>query len=414
MHDFIENHQKNEIISLIVSTKINNILRPNQIQQLEEVIEKFDKDYKQGNMSRLSSDFKSALEEYGDVLSKICRTFNRESTIVQDFLKKMEDNGELQAMEKLETEWKEYKTALGKEYDQSENNLRMAIFESNELVTERINREYEEGLVSYTTALNDLADLTNKEFMMRNGLRLPNDTDSYGRRKTRQANERFYHYNPNQKLPRSIDWRKKGAVTPIKNQDQCGSCYAFAAVGALESYSKQKTGKLVDLSPQNVVDCTRQYGNFGCHGGFMVFQYAKENGIALESRYPYVAHEQNCKWQRAIASVKTENFAEIEPGDELALKHAVAKHGPVVVGISGSSRGFRFYKSGVFDGKRCGEINHAVLVVGYGRHRIHGDYWIVKNSWGPDWGKGGYIYMARNKGNMCHIASMASLPLDKN
>nr|AAT07057.1 cathepsin L-like cysteine proteinase [Brugia malayi] len=373
-----------------------------EIEQLKEVLGKFDKDYKQGNMTRLASDFRSALKEYGDGQQG-------ESTVVQEFLKKMEDNGEQRAMEKLESEWKDYVTALGKHYDQKETNFRMAIFESNELMTEKINKKYEQGLVSYTTALNDLADLTDEEFMVMNGLRLPNQTDLRGKR---QAN-RFYRYDPRERLPDLVDWRTKGAVTPVRNQGECGSCYAFATAAALEAYHKQMTGRLLDLSPQNIVDCTWDLGNKGCNGGYMptAFQYASRYGIAMESRYPYVGTEQRCRWQQNIAVVTDNGFNEIQPGDELALKHAVAKRGPVVVGISGSKRSFRFYKDGVYSEGNCGRPDHAVLVVGYGTDRSYGDYWIVKNSWGTDWGKDGYVYMARNRGNMCHIASAASFPI---
>uniref|UniRef100_A0AAF5PUT0 Cathepsin L-like n=1 Tax=Wuchereria bancrofti TaxID=6293 RepID=A0AAF5PUT0_WUCBA len=378
-----------------------------EIEQLKEVLGKFDKDYKQGNMTRLTSDFKSALKEYGDGF--LFDKKGDKSTVVQEFLKKMEDNGEVQAMEKLETEWKDYVTALGKHYDQKETNLRMAIFESNELMTERINKKYEQGLVSYTTALNDLADLTDEEFMVMNGLRQSNQTG----RGRRQAFNGFYKYNPNERLPNQVDWRKKGLVTSVKVQGECGSCYAFAAVAALEAYHKQKTGRLLDLSPQNIVDCTRNLGNKGCNGGtmFRAFKYASQKGIAMESKYPYIENEQRCKWRQSIAVAKDNGFNEIKPGDELGLKHAVAKRGPVAVGICGSKRSFRFYKDGVYSNEKCGRPDHGVLVVGYGTDRSHGDYWIVKNSWGNYWGKGGYAHMARNKGNMCHIASMASFPI---
>ncbi|CAG9531391.1 unnamed protein product [Cercopithifilaria johnstoni] len=274
-----------------------------------------------------------------------------------------------------------------------------------------MNREYDEGLVSYKTALNDLSDLTESEFLMMNGFRLSNVT---GKRRTRKASG-FYKYNETEKLPISVDWRKKGSVTPIRAQGECGSCYAFSAIGALEAYHKKKTGKLIDLSPQNIIDCTRVYGNRGCSGGYpiSVFRYAKRFRIAAESKYPYVfGAGKNCKWGKKKAVATTvKGFFVIESGDELALKHAIAKHGPVTAGISGSQSGFKLYKSGIYADKNCGRSSHAVLIVGYGSHKTLGDYWIIKNSWGTNWGINGYAYVARNKGNMCHIASVASFPI---
>uniref|UniRef100_A0A183GZH7 Cathepsin L-like n=1 Tax=Onchocerca flexuosa TaxID=387005 RepID=A0A183GZH7_9BILA len=397
-----------------------------QVQQLREVLGTFDQDYKHGNMTRLTTDFKRALKKYGDgfvftlILLHISRkerlhpvTFSQKSTVLQSFLKKMEDNGELRAIEKLETEWNDYVTVLGKHYDSNEANLRMAIFESNELMTEQTNRKYKQGLISYTNGLNHLADLTDEEFSMMNGLRFPNETHLHSRRQTRQATSQKYSYDPMETLPESVDWRKKGFVTRVKNQGVCGSCYAFAAIGALEAYQKKEKRKLVDLSIQNAVDCTWQLGNYGCRGGYMnpIFYYATKQGIALESKYPYVGTERSCKWKKEIAYATDRGYAVIERGDELALKHAVAKRGPVVVGINGSKRAFRFYRAGVYSSRNCGDLNHAVLVVGYGKHKKHGEYWIVKNSWGTDWGRKGYVYMARNQGNMCHIASLASIPI---
>ncbi|VBB32329.1 unnamed protein product, partial [Acanthocheilonema viteae] len=335
----------------------------------------------------------------------------KSSTVLQEFLKKMEENGDVQTMVKLETEWKDYKTSLGKHYDKSENNLRMAIFESNEILTEKINRKYKKGLLTYTTALNDLADLTESEFYLMNGLRFSNET---GKRHTRQLSGSLYQYNKTDKLPRSVDWRKRGYITSIRHQGECGSCYAFTAVAALEAHHKKKTGKLIDLSPQNIVDCTWKYGNRGCDGGLMnpAFHYAKLYGVMAESKYPYVSvARQTCNWNKKDVVATDKGYYFIQRGDELGLKHAVARRGPVAVGISGHQPSFRFYKSGVYGDNTCNVPTHAVLVVGYGTHKIHGDYWIIKNSWGTHWGKNGYGYLARNKGNMCHIATMASFPM---
>uniref|UniRef100_A0A915PHW4 Cathepsin L-like n=1 Tax=Setaria digitata TaxID=48799 RepID=A0A915PHW4_9BILA len=324
----------------------------------------------------------------------------------------MEKEGEVQAMQKLEAEWKDYKVALGRNYNSTENSYRMAIFESNELLTEKINREYDEGIVSYKTALNNLADLTDEEFKVMNGFKPFNETGFESRRQARQSG-RYYEYNRNDRLPDEFDWRNYGFVTPVKDQGECGSCYAFCAVAALETYNKRRNGQLIDLSPQQIVDCTRQLGNNGCDGGTMtrVFKYATQYAVASDERYPYVSSVGQCRWRRNMGVVTDRGYYVIRPGDELALKHAVAVYGPVAVGITGSLREFRFYKSGVFSHPNCRVPDHGVLVVGYGTDPRGGDYWIIKNSWGTGWGQDGYIYMARNRGDMCRITSMASFPM---
>uniref|UniRef100_A0A0R3RMW7 Pept_C1 domain-containing protein n=1 Tax=Elaeophora elaphi TaxID=1147741 RepID=A0A0R3RMW7_9BILA len=246
------------------------------------------------------------------------------------------------------------------------------------------------------------------------GLKLSNGTDFNRRRQTRQVHDQFYQYNPRENLPHAVDWRSRGYVTSVKDQGECASCYAFATAAALETYYKRKTGMLIDLSPQNIIDCTWSLGNNGCSGGFItkVFEYVAMNGITTESKYPYASiarHQCGCKKENAV--VITRGYYRILPGDELALKSAVAKFGPVVVGISGYQNGFKFYKSGVYADPECKTPNHAVLVVGYGTDPRYGDYWIIKNSWGARWGTNGYGYMARNRGNACHIATMASFPI---
>ncbi|VDN00040.1 unnamed protein product, partial [Onchocerca ochengi] len=149
---------------------------------------------------------------------------------------------------------------------------------------------------------------------------------------------------------------------------ECGSCYAFAAAAVLESYYKKKRGVLIDLSPQNIVDCSRDYGNKGCDGGTVhgSFEYAKDHGIAQESKYPYVEIEQRCKWKKDIGIVTVNDYVIIPQGDELALKHAVAKLGPIAAAVHRSQPDFKLYKSGIYSSSNCGEPNHAVLIVGYG------------------------------------------------
>ncbi|XP_023615071.1 cathepsin S isoform X3 [Myotis lucifugus] len=200
----------------------------------------------------------------------------------------------------------------------------------------------------------------------------------------------------------------------LADMGSCGACWAFSAVGALEAQLKLKTGKLVSLSAQNLVDCaTGKYGNKGCNGGFMTeaFQYIIDNnGIDSEASYPYKARDGKCQYDVKNRAATCSKYVELPFGSEEALKEAVANKGPVSVAIDASHSSFFLYRSGVYYDKACTlNVNHAVLVVGYGNSNGK-DYWLVKNSWGLHFGEQGYIRMARNSGNHCGIASYPSYP----
>tara|TARA_B110000971_G_scaffold207223_1_gene231229 strand:- start:279 stop:1247 length:969 start_codon:yes stop_codon:yes gene_type:complete len=218
-------------------------------------------------------------------------------------------------------------------------------------------------------------------------------------------------------IPKSIDWRSKNAVTHVKNQGQCGNCWAFSSTGSIEGAWAIKNHNLYNLSEQMLTDCSRNYGNNGCEGGLMdnAFKYIIDNGgLCTEKEYPYIGNDSICLQNQCNNVVKIKSYTDVKPNDETILKRAVAI-GPVSVAIQANVSSFRFYKSGVYQDPECGDqLDHGVLVVGYGTDQDL-DYWIVKNSWSPEWGDNGYIKILRNDANsdsgMCGIASQPSFPI---
>lgn len=212
------------------------------------------------------------------------------------------------------------------------------------------------------------------------------------------------------KFPTIKDWRKEGAITPVKNQLACGSCWSFASTGALEAHYFLKHNQSVTLSEQNLVDCVKE--NFGCEGGWMIpsFEYVRINGgINPEHIYPYQAVNSQCRYQSQYIAATCAGYQVIRSGDEQHMLEIVATKGPLAVAIEVNGN-FMNYKQGIYNDHSCGQsVNHAVLVVGYGTENGQ-DYWLVKNSWGMEWGDKGYIKMARNQQNQCGIASFAVYP----
>jgi len=301
--------------------------------------------------------------------------------------------------------WQVWKTGHNKKYgDEGEEKVRYAIWKDN---LQRI-VEHNKKSTSVFLAMNKFGDLTNTEYRARMlGFKSKKPSSSEG--STFLAPE-------NVELPAAVDWRPKGYVTPVKDQGQCGSCWAFSATGSLEGQHFRKTGKLVSLSEQNLVDCSRKFGNDGCDGGLMdyAFLYIKHNkGIDTEKSYPYKAEDDPCTFKRSTVGANDTGFVDIKSGSEAALKQAVATVGPISVGIDASHFSFQFYATGVYEEDDCSstELDHGVLAVGYGVSPQGKKYWLVKNSWNTDWGKQGYIWMARDYNNNCGIATQASYPL---
>jgi len=217
-------------------------------------------------------------------------------------------------------------------------------------------------------------------------------------------------------LPTSVDWRTQNAVTPIKDQGQCGSCWAFSTTGALEGIVAIKTGTLTSFSEQQLVDCSSSYGNEGCNGGLMdqAFQYiVDKKGLCSEASYPYKAVDGSCKTCTVVSGSNISGYQDVAANSESSLQAAVAGQ-PVSVAIEADTMVFQFYSGGILSDPSCGtQLDHGVLAVGYGTDSAGKAYWIVKNSWGNSWGEQGYIRLARNvsaKQGECGIAMQASFP----
>jgi cathepsin L len=313
----------------------------------------------------------------------------------------------LNSLTTLQEAWQSFKYQHNKEYSNvAEEARRQQIFSDNLKIIEKHNYLESLGLKSYKLGVNQFADLELKEFIsLMTGYR--NMT------KTRPGAATYLSPMIPFTLPDTVDWRKQGYVTPVKNQGSCGSCWAFSTTGSLEGQHFRKTGHLVSLSEQQLVDCSGDYGNMGCNGGLMdnAFEYIKDNGgIDTEESYPYEGRDGSCRYNPDNVGATVSGYVDVPP-TESKLQEAVANVGPVSVAIDAGHNSFQLYHSGVYDEPQCTQnLDHGVLAVGYGT--LAGkDYWLVKNSWGLGWGDNGYIMMSRNKKNQCGIALKASYPL---
>lgn len=209
--------------------------------------------------------------------------------------------------------------------------------------------------------------------------------------------------------PASVDWRTQGAVTPVGNQGQCSSSWAFSAVGAVEGAWQIAGNPLVSLSEQQLLDCSSRYGNNGCSGGTMdySFLYIISNGLTSDANYPYTAKQGTCQTNTIIASITS--FNDVSPNSPSALYTAVAQQ-PVSVAVDADPAIWQNYKGGVIS-RNCGtELNLGVLVVGYNSNS-NPAYWIVKNAFGQNWGENGYIRLAVVDGQgVCGVQMAPSYP----
>jgi C1A family cysteine protease len=268
-------------------------------------------------------------------------------------------------------------------------------------------RNHNMGKHSFSMSVNEFADMTWAEFhsKMTGYNRVDN---SY----LRSQNGPHEELTAEDLLP-EVDWRTKNAVTPVKNQQQCGSCWAFSAIGATEGAHAIATGNLTSLSEQQLVDCSGPQGNQGCQGGLMdqAFQYIITNGgVTSEDAYPYTGTQGTCNTNVKPAATIT-SFVDVTTNSETALLAAV-NLGPVSVAIEADQPCFQFYSGGILSDSSCGtQLDHGVLVVGYGTDATtKQDFWIIKNSWGASWGEQGYIRLVRGS-NECGLLTEPSYPV---
>nr|XP_023884001.1 zingipain-2-like [Quercus suber] len=295
----------------------------------------------------------------------------------------------------------------GRSYkDSAEKEKRFKIFKDN---VEYIDKFNNEGNRTFKLSANMFADLTNEEFVASHtGYKISTQPSS--------LKAKSLKYENLTEIPMTMDWREKGAVTSIKDQGRCGCCWAFSAVAAVEGITQIKTGNLISLSEQQLVDCAVE-GNQGCKGGWMdnAFRYIiKNQGLSTEEKYPYETMQGTCDHgKESIYAAQISAFEDLPSNNEKALLQAVANQ-PISIAIDGSGRNFHFYKSGVFM-EECGtRLTHAVTAIGYGTSADGTKYWLMKNSWGTRWGENGYMRIQRDTSapeGLCGLAKKASYPV---
>jgi len=304
-------------------------------------------------------------------------------------------------------EWKQFthfQDRFSKKYENIEElQSRFQIFRHNlrDIVIHNLDQTQ-----NFTMGVNQFTDLTPEEFKSQWVGGLKTEVGSYGCKTFTSGASG---------APATVDWRNKGAVTSVKDQGQCGSCWTFSATGAIEGAWAISMGQLVDLSEQELVDCATgvSYGSHGCNGGQMegAFKFVIAKGQCTLASYPYTAKEGTCQKCTAVAHISY--CSDVKPNDQVSMKAAVAQQ-PVAVAIEADTRYFQSYSGGILTSSSCGtSLDHGVLTVGYGEENGQ-KYWLVKNSWGTTWGDKGYVKIARsestNDPGICGIAMDPSFP----
>jgi hypothetical protein len=301
--------------------------------------------------------------------------------------------------------WNNWKHTYGKHYSiTTEEQYRYETFlENKHYIAHR------QPHVSHSLNLNEFADIGREEWSSR------------FTKSDKQSNIQWQPIPQPPVISLEVDWRDPNknpehmvAVNPVKNQQQCGSCWAFSTIASVETRWAIAKKQLVSLSEQELVDCSTSFGNNGCNGGLMdqAFQYIIANGgVCSEQSYPYTAADGTCQSSTCKSLATISNYNDVQPMNETQLLFA-SLGGTVSIAIEADSQDFQFYSGGVFNSPNCGtNLDHGVAIVGFGHDSQSGlDYWIVRNSWGPSWGEQGYIRIVRGQ-NMCGLAQVPSYPI---
>jgi len=299
------------------------------------------------------------------------------------------------------TLWKHFQTLDGHTgyTTMPEHNERFEIFKKNMDLAREFNQK---GEYTFTLGVTIFADKTRDEF--EDWLKLTSGTKP----RASGIERALFDMDTAETAPDTMDWVSQGAVTPIKNQGSCGSCWAFSTTGGIEGQNYLVNKKLSSFSEQELVDCSQAEGNQGCNGGLMDdgFKFVESDGLCFESAYPYKGVGGSCEKSTCTSQVTVTSFTDIPQGNTDALMTACGTKGPISIAVDANFF-WQLYSGGLFN-HPCNpsKLDHGVLLVGYEK----GSYWKVKNSWGSGWGEKGYIRLAGTDANTCGLANSASYP----
>lgn len=321
-------------------------------------------------------------------------------------------------------EFKEWSFRFQRRYQQKEMTLRQSIYQQNARLVKQHNAQPHQ---TYIMELNSFADRNDTPESYWRDVPMDDDAEAEDRAERRLSdggNKKVFRMGMNpaslmgdpHTLPRHWDWREHIEMPPPIDQGRCGSCWAFCAVAALEAHLAIANRGNMSFSVSHLVDCARDQEQMplGCMGGHPVlaFRHVVSSGIPERSNHEYVPSQKECD-KTCLPRASCGGYRRTPIGNETALAAIVARIGPVSVGIDGLLQTLRFYKSGIYFDEKCSNriVNHCVLVVGYGEENGQ-EYWIIRNSWGPQWGENGYFRLARNAGNHCGIGVDGAYPID--